>query len=75
MRNYKGYDIPNINDINDMINNNGGIMPPCISIHSMHSTLELPISMEDLANIKTNDVDQFIYDHAVNTIDTYLSSL
>lgn len=77
MKNYKGFDIPSIDDINRMQNDlvkQGKPILPIVTIMSMDTTLNLPISMEDLANVKTDDVDQFIYDHAVNTIDTYLSS-
>lgn len=77
MKNYKGFDIPSIDDINRMQNDlvrQGKPILPIVTIMSMDTTLNLPISMEDLANVKTDDVDQFIYDHAVNTIDMYLSS-
>lgn len=77
MKNYKGFDIPNIDEINQMQNDRcrqGLPILPSVTIQSIDTVLCLPISMEDLASIKTDDIDQFIYDHAVNTIDTYLSS-
>lgn len=78
MKNYKGFDIPNIDEINQMQNDRcrqGLPILPTLTVQSGEGTvLCVPLSMEDLANIKTDDIDQFIYDHAVNTIDTYLSS-